>query len=95
MKAFFFFGFSTLEALLHQDPDMEGSTRVGSAEWEEEWVMCSCNLCKWQKKRRRRIAMEHVKQHGEFDRRLFDEARRHGTVIHDAHTYCRCITPWI
>ncbi|MCO5564316.1 hypothetical protein L7F22_017976 [Adiantum nelumboides] len=60
---------------------MEGSTtRAGSARWEEEWVMCSCNLCKWQKKRHRRIALEHIKQHGEFDRQLFDDARRHGTV---------------
>ncbi|MCO5551795.1 hypothetical protein L7F22_005297 [Adiantum nelumboides] len=59
---------------------MEGSTtRVGSAR-REEWVMCSCNLCKWQKKRRRRIALEHIKQHDEFDRQLFDDARRHGTV---------------
>ena len=65
---------------------MEGSTRVGLAEWEEEWVMCSCNLCKWQKKRWRRIAVEHVKQHNEFGRHLFDEARRHGTVLHDVHT---------
>ena len=48
--------------------------------------MCSCNLCKWQKKRRRRIALEHVKQHGEFGRHLFDENRRHGTVLRDVHT---------
>ena len=61
----------------------ESSSRAGTTEWEEEWVMCSCNLCKWQKKRRRRIALDHVKQHGEFDRQLFEEARRHGTVIHN------------
>ena len=65
---------------------MEGSTRAGSTESDEDWVMCSCNLCKWQKKRRRRIALEHVKQHGEFGRHLFDEARRHGTVLRDVHT---------
>lgn len=85
--------------------NMEGSTtRARTAEWEEEWVMCSCSLCKWQKKRRRRIALQHIKQHGEFDRQLFDEARRQGMVIHDVHVfvywslcleidhgYCTCI----
>ena len=56
---------------------MEGSTRItGTVEWEEEWVMCSCNLCKWQKRQRRRIALEHIKQHGEFDRQLLDKARQ-------------------
>ena len=74
---------------------MKGSTtREGTAEWEEEWVMCSCNLCKWQKKRRRRIALDHIKHHGEFDRQLFDEARRHGTVIHDVHAQYIYICVW-
>ena len=60
---------------------MEGSAiRVGLAEWEEEWVMCSCNLCKCQKRRSCRSALEHISKHGEFDRQLFDEARRQGTV---------------
>ena len=60
---------------------MEGSTiRVGSAEWEEEWVMYSCNLCKCQKRQRLRIALEHISKHGEFDRRLFDEACQQGTI---------------
>ena len=60
---------------------MEGSTtRVGSAEWDEEWVMCSCNLCKCQKRRRRRIALEHTSKHGEFDCQFFDEACQQGTV---------------
>ena len=75
--------------------DMEGSTtRTGSAGWEEEWVMCSCKLCKWQKRRRRRIALEHIKRHGEFDRQLFEEARRHGTVILEVDAQYRCMYAW-
>mgnify|MGYP006999752306 CR=1 FL=1 len=34
------------------------------------------------KRRRRRITLEHIKQHGEFDRQLFEQARRHDTVIY-------------
>lgn len=42
----------------------------GSHEWEETWVMCPCSLCKFQKRRRRRISLEHVEKHGEFDRQI-------------------------
>ena len=48
---------------------MEGSTtRVGLTEWEEEWVMCSCKLCKCQKRQDCRIPLEHISNHGDFDR---------------------------
>lgn len=42
----------------------------GSHEWEEQWVLCPCKLCKCQKRRRRRISLQHLQKHGEFDKRL-------------------------
>lgn len=67
---------------------MEGSSaRPGSSEWDEEWVMCSCNLCKWQKRRRRRISMQHISEHGEFDRTLLDNALRQDSVLYLRHIH--------
>ena len=45
------FGVVSYVVNFHSVQEMEGSTtRVGLAKWEEEWVMCSWNLCKCQKR---------------------------------------------
>lgn len=57
------------------------SPREGSQEWEEAWVLCPCSLCKWQKRRRRRISLQHVEKNGEFDKNLLLQCCVHNEVL--------------
>ena len=66
--------------------DMEGPLE-GTREWEEQWVLCPCALCKFQKRRRRRISLQHLQRHGEFNRDLLLIPPQNDTVTPIAQTF--------
>lgn len=65
---------------------MEGPLE-GTCEWEEQWVLCPCKLCKYQKRRRRRISLQHVQKHGEFNRDLILNPLQDYTVTTIAQSF--------